>query len=506
MDFSPEHVAWDRNDDAELTWNKSSDLVLPLQQSTSLYYYQGWAKAFREVQVIGALRARFVNGYEYRCWQWQPSLPEPETEALQRELERQVPRRWYTEWLPAIQRDLEVWSTTDIAVLADDALAVFLHQMLTRQLYHWEIHAYMGSVPLGAVQRLIDWYLEHFPAAPESEPYKLVQGQVNTSMQANHVLWELSRMITPKTAVALRAEQWSQLEIEFRTAWEAYLRRFGQESPEQHRQAAASVLQYAEDDVADPLANLDQLAAERAEFVAATRKRLARQDVVVFDTLHAVALENNTLTEDHNLWLDQLSDAATRRTLREFARRLVANGSLEREQDSEYLTVYEIIQWGFGLANPVRPLVATRRAEYDVYREWSPPAFVGKAPEPPTWVDRFNGPSAALDSAPGTLRGVGASAGSARGRARVVRSLDEAVSLQRGEVLVCPATDPAWTTLFGVAAALVTELGGSLCHAAVVAREYRLPAVVGARGATAQICTGQLIEVDGIAGLVTILS
>ena len=119
MNFSPEHVVWDRKDDAELTWSKSSDLVLPLQQSMSLYYYQGWAKAFREVRVVGALRARFVNGYEYRCWQWQPSLPAPETDALQRELERQVPRRWHMEWLPAIQRDLAEWSITDIATLAE---------------------------------------------------------------------------------------------------------------------------------------------------------------------------------------------------------------------------------------------------------------------------------------------------------------------------------------------------------------------------------------------------
>ena len=265
------------------------------------------------------------------------------------------------------------------------------------------------------------------------------------------------------------------------------------------------LLQYAENGVGDPLADLERLAAERAEFVAATRNRLTAQDVAEFDALHTVALENNPLTEDHNLWLDQLSDAATRRTLAELARRLVANGSLEQEQDSDYLTIYEIIQWGFGLANPLRPLVAARQAEYDTYRQWSPPAFLGRAPEPPTWVDRFNGPAVALDAAPGTLRGVGASAGAARGRARVVRSLDEALALQQGEVLVCPATDPAWTTLFGVAAALVTELGGSLCHAAVVAREYRLPAVVGAHGATNQIRTGQLIEVDGREGVVTIL-
>jgi pyruvate,water dikinase len=102
----------------------------------------------------------------------------------------------------------------------------------------------------------------------------------------------------------------------------------------------------------------------------------------------------------------------------------------------------------------------------------------------------------------GEVRGVGASAGVARGVARVARSLDDAQALQPGEVLVCPATDPNWTPLFAIAAALVTDVGGSLCHAAVVAREYRLPAVVGTRSATATIVSGQVLEVDGESGVV----
>jgi pyruvate,water dikinase len=505
MNFSQEQVVWDREDDAKMTWSKSSDLVLPLQQSLSLYYYQGWAKSFRAVQVVGALRARFVNGYEYRCWQWKPLLDWPETEALQRSLEQHVPRRWHTEWLPAIQRDLEAWSATDIAALADDALAVFLHEMLSRQLYHWEIHAYMGSIPQGAVQRLIDWYLERFPTAPESEPYKLVQGQLNTSTQANHSLWELSRLLTPGMIAGLRDANWSQLPDAFHARFEAHLLRYGLQSNEQRRQAATLLLQYAENGVADPLAGLEQLAAERTEFSAETRSKLAAQDAPIFDALHAVALQNNPLTEDHNLWLDQLSNAATRHVTAEFARRLAASGSLEREQDVEYLTVYELLQWGFGLANPLRPLIASRQAEYEAYRRWAPPAFLGKAPEPATWVDRFSGPSVPLASSPGTLQGVGASAGVVRGRARIAHSLEEALSILPGEILVCPATDPLWTPLFGVVAALVTERGGSLCHAAVVAREYQLPAVVGAHGATEQIRTGQVIEVDGGQGIVTVL-
>ena len=73
------------------------------------------------------------------------------------------------------------------------------------------------------------------------------------------------------------------------------------------------------------------------------------------------------------------------------------------------------------------------------------------------------------------------------------------------DVLVAVSPDPSWTPLFGLAAALVTDVGGSLCHAAVVAREYGLPAVVGTHVATERVRDGQMIEVDGVSGLVRLL-
>ena len=84
-------------------------------------------------------------------------------------------------------------------------------------------------------------------------------------------------------------------------------------------------------------------------------------------------------------------------------------------------------------------------------------------------------------------------------------ALAEAQELRQGEILVCVATDPNWTPLFAIAAGLVTEAGGSLSHAAVVAREYRLPAVLGTHIATRMIHTGQLIEVNGLHGLIRLL-
>jgi pyruvate,water dikinase len=88
----------------------------------------------------------------------------------------------------------------------------------------------------------------------------------------------------------------------------------------------------------------------------------------------------------------------------------------------------------------------------------------------------------------------------------VLRSLPETGGLEEGEILVAETTAPPWTPLFATAAAVVTDTGGVLSHCTVVAREYRIPAVVGAAMATSTIKDGQSIEVDGDKGIVRLLS
>ncbi|MFE6967949.1 PEP/pyruvate-binding domain-containing protein [Isoptericola sp. NPDC057653] len=108
------------------------------------------------------------------------------------------------------------------------------------------------------------------------------------------------------------------------------------------------------------------------------------------------------------------------------------------------------------------------------------------------------------DDGRAVLRGTGASGGRASGPARVVRGPDEFGTVRPGDVLVCCGTDPAWTPLFGVVAAVVTETGGLLSHAAIVARELRLPAVLGVAGATDALRDAGSLAVDGDAGTVVV--
>jgi pyruvate,water dikinase len=100
------------------------------------------------------------------------------------------------------------------------------------------------------------------------------------------------------------------------------------------------------------------------------------------------------------------------------------------------------------------------------------------------------------------LHGSACSPGLVRGPARVVRRIEDAGRVRPGDVLVAPFTDPGWTPVFPRLAAVVTETGGLLSHAAVIARECGIPAVLAVRDATRTIRDGDVVEVDGHRGTV----
>ena len=102
----------------------------------------------------------------------------------------------------------------------------------------------------------------------------------------------------------------------------------------------------------------------------------------------------------------------------------------------------------------------------------------------------------------GELRGSPGSAGTVRGRARIIHSIAESGRIEPGDILVAETTAPPWTPLFAIVGAVVTDTGGVLSHCAVVAREYGIPAVVGTGLASTVITDGQMLEVDGDAGIV----
>lgn len=144
-----------------------------------------------------------------------------------------------------------------------------------------------------------------------------------------------------------------------------------------------------------------------------------------------------------------------------------------------------------------RDLINRRKEKFQRDEKLTPPRAITSEGEIITAKPGAHVPQGALAGSP-------VSAGKAEGRARVILKLAEA-KIEKGDILVAPYTDPAWTPLFPLAAGLVTEVGGLMTHGAVAAREYGIPAVVGVENATRQIHDGQMIRVDGTRGFVEIL-
>lgn len=182
-----------------------------------------------------------------------------------------------------------------------------------------------------------------------------------------------------------------------------------------------------------------------------------------------------------------------RNLLRELGRRLVDAGVLASVDDVFYLQIDELD----ALPPDVAGLVAHRRDEQQRLVAITPPAiFSGD------WSPAAVASSVLSDGQ--TLTGAGVSAGRVRGRVRIVRpeTIDD---LQAGEILVAEVTDVGYTAAFSYAGAVVTELGGPMSHAAVVAREFGIPCVVDVHDATRRLAPGALIEVDGSTGKIEVV-
>jgi pyruvate,water dikinase len=192
----------------------------------------------------------------------------------------------------------------------------------------------------------------------------------------------------------------------------------------------------------------------------------------------------------------------------EAARRLTERKQVGAVEDA-FLLTYDELQEALRTAKgELFDLVEERRREEERNRATKPPAAVG-APPPEQVAEnqmmlKFFGGLPEESNDPRVFKGNAASAGKVTGTARVVMSLEESEKLNNGEILVCPATMPPWTPLFGIASAVVTDHGGVLSHTAIVAREYGIPAVVGTKVGTSLVRDGQTISVDGDAGTVTL--
>jgi pyruvate, water dikinase len=230
--------------------------------------------------------------------------------------------------------------------------------------------------------------------------------------------------------------------------------------------------------------------------------------------------------ENHNFYVEHWGHSVMWRKMRELSAVLVKEGFWNDVDDIFMLKKDEVptaiddasFAWGAGVkaAGPGHwpAIIAKRRAQLEILQAWDAPPALGMPPEvvsEPFTIMLWGITSDSIQkwlggiSDDGGLSGFAASPGVAEGIARVLTNADQVADIQDGEILVAPLTAPSWAPIFRRIAGTVTDSGGMMSHAAIVCREYGLPAVTGTAFATKAIKTGQRIRVDGNNGTVTIL-
>jgi pyruvate,water dikinase len=238
-------------------------------------------------------------------------------------------------------------------------------------------------------------------------------------------------------------------------------------------------------------------AAEQAAFtaLASSPRRLRTFRELLARAQHLVPLREEQVAELTIGW------PVMRRAVARIGEALASGGILSEPDDVFFLTHDEVLAALAGGAATPRVDVAARRATLKEQARLVPPLIVGRMN--PMLARLFDAMPRVLGAAPShtaIVSGTPASPGRASGAVRVIRGPDEFGELQPGEILVAPITAPAWTPLFGRAAAVVTDVGSAAAHASIIAREYGIPAVVGCGDATARLRTGTRVTVDGSTG------
>jgi pyruvate,water dikinase len=280
----------------------------------------------------------------------------------------------------------------------------------------------------------------------------------------------------------------------------------------------------AGEDISRPV---ERLRAERDEIIAEYRALLSEAEAKQFDELVGLAVKVFPYIEEHNIFVEHWAHNVFWQKAWQLADVLLAVGFTEQRDDMFYLNRFELDEalsdvlqsWAIGVKprgkvrwqkeiQRRRAIVAALQAESAAPAYGVPPAQVtdpfavmnyGVTTERVAdWLGTSDGSANVLTGGPGSL-------GVVEGRVRVLRSELDLPSLQAGEILVAPITAPSWAPAFAVAAGVVTDIGGMMCHAAIVCREYGLPAVVGTGFATTRLTTGQRVRIDGKAGTVTVL-
>lgn len=447
--------------------------------------------------------------------------------------------RWYDTWLPELQAGIDSLRRVDLTSLSDEALVAHLdaaHRLCTRGIeIHTMLHGALAIILYELVttcKRLLDWDM--------GTTLETVRGTSYKSTEPARRLSKLTRLAGDRPEV-LDSARLPDVEViafldevdrEFAEEFQRYVDEFG------HVALGQGVVEptYAEmpsfligtirhqlETRFDPTATDDANQARREQAIAAARSHLTGTpaDLGQFDIVIERGQKAYPVREDNEFFTMSAPSAQFRYAILELGDRLTERNVIGTRDDVMYLELDEAV----GALSGTRSL-STEVVHRKGQRAWAaanpgPPVY-GKETPPPTDLS-FLPPDTRLpmeamlwslnsimaveaskttqDDA-SAITGTPASAGTYTGPVRVVRDESEFTKIQAGDVLVCPITSPVWSVLFPSIGALVTDTGGILSHPAIIAREYRLPAVVATGNATDLLEDGQIVTVNGDTGTV----
>ncbi|MFQ5942292.1 MAG: PEP/pyruvate-binding domain-containing protein [Anaerolineales bacterium] len=375
---------------------------------------------------------------------------------------------------------------------------------------------------IGRTYETLGTFLEpSFGEKTEELRAKLISGVTgNVTMETNKRLWDLAQTAkaSPEVSRVLRDTDEREVDVALRDLPEAapFLRQFDDfRSDYGHREIRMDILYptwgedptpvysfirgYLDaDESQSPHAQQARLVAERIELTEEALARVERGLVgryLLSPIFRWVLHQTQLHTRERDTMHFELTRVfpPARRLLQELGHRWVQRGLIEQLEDVYFLSLDELEEVAQH-QDSVKDRILEARQEYDtnMHRPW------------PNIIRSEEEIYPQMETTEGDLQGISGSPGVVSGPARVIRGPDEFSTLEKGEILVAPLTNPVWTPLFAIAGAVITEVGGILSHGAIVAREYGIPAVMSVPGATRALSDGQTITVDGNRGVVLV--
>jgi pyruvate,water dikinase len=263
-----------------------------------------------------------------------------------------------------------------------------------------------------------------------------------------------------------------------------------------------------------------ELVKKREAAIASFLSRVPADEKDLWESLIRLSGKASSYSEEHNLYCELMAHSILRRGYLAMGRRLTEKGTIDAPEDIFMLNPEEINR--VMLVPEYHDMRWITRPRKAAWEEWctrpNPPLFTDRAGiEEAVSMDLLpSGDSVAVKIVVGELPqvkpelkadlwGVCGCAGEAEGIARVCIVYEDLKDVQQGDILICPGTNTAWTPVFGIVKGVVSDTGGTLCHAAIIGREYNVPTIVNTMTGTQVIKTGQRVRLDAENGAIYIL-